>query len=283
MLGTTQVSKPKKAGEYTVLTPEMASGLLEHNSMNRPISDQHVQRIARQIIDGKWKFNGDTIKVANNGNVLDGQHRCWAIIEAKRAVETIVVRGIEPDAFATIDTLRKVRSGGDLIALKGQERHRSIVAAGLTWLLRYQRKVIEKHREPTNKIENNDIEAAFDVHGKQFVRAVERAMAIRRVASPALMSFLYYVATNQNAELAEQMLAALDNPGRLSQSHPFFHLRQYFLNNKKERRDPVVSIALTIKALNAAFRGESIKALNWKSQGQRVEEFPTLLIAGKAR
>jgi len=52
-----------------------------------------VERIAKQIRQGKWKYNGDTIKIAATGDVLDGQHRLWAIIESKTAVETVIVYG----------------------------------------------------------------------------------------------------------------------------------------------------------------------------------------------
>jgi len=60
--------------------------MLEANQHNRPLSDGHVHRIADQIKAGKWKFNDGTIKVAENGDILDGQHRCWAVIFAKIAV-----------------------------------------------------------------------------------------------------------------------------------------------------------------------------------------------------
>lgn len=110
----------RKQPEIVTITPADAMALLEMNGTNRPLNEQHVKRIARQISDGKWKFNGDTIKIATTKNILDGQHRLWAIIEAKTAIETIVVRDIEEDAFATIDTLRKPRSGSDILALLGR-------------------------------------------------------------------------------------------------------------------------------------------------------------------
>src|SRR5580692_2847485 len=98
-----------------MLTPEMAVQFLEHNTLNRPLSDQHVKRLVGQIIGGKWKFNGDTIKISKGGGILDGQHRLWAVVESKVSIETGLVMGIEKDAFATIDTLRKPRSGADVL------------------------------------------------------------------------------------------------------------------------------------------------------------------------
>src|SRR5216683_3522813 len=135
MSGATVTKLPRKSEtpQIVTITPEMAMNLLEHNTLNRPLNDQHVQRISRQIIDGKWRFNGDTIKIADTNDVLDGQHRLWAVIEAKKPIETIIVYGIARDAFATIDTLRKPRSFADVVALNGTARHRNYVASALTW------------------------------------------------------------------------------------------------------------------------------------------------------
>ena len=167
-------SKPPTSGLKRIrLTPEVATALLEHNQLNRPLRDHHVKRLAAQIVAGKWKFNGDTIKVAETGDVLDGQHRLWAVIEAKRPVETIVVYGIARDAFATIDTLRAVRTGADVLALNGASRYRHIISAALAWLIRWQRGSIDRFRDPANRVENSDIEAAFTAHPSMAV-AVER-------------------------------------------------------------------------------------------------------------
>lgn len=264
--------------EIITLTPDKAMELLEHNTLNRPLNDQHVQRIARQIIADKWKFNGDTIKVSNDGAVLDGQHRLWATIEAKKPIETIIVYGIERDAFATIDTLRKPRSGSDVLALNGASRYRNIMAAALGWLLRYQRKTLEDYRAPKNRIENSDIEAAFASH-PGIARAAERAAGLRRLANPSIMAFVYYVMTNHNAPLAERMMETLINPANVSVNDPFFRLRNYFTSDHHKAKDPLYTIALVFKAANAAHRGRKIEVLNWKHQGKKVEAFPILDIA----
>src|SRR4051794_37109554 len=106
----TKIPPKVESGARVLVTPEMAMRLLDANKLNRPLTSGHAERIAQQIIQGKWRFNGDTIKISEDGDVLDGQHRLFAIIEAKIAVETIIVYGIKRDAFATIDTIRKTRS-----------------------------------------------------------------------------------------------------------------------------------------------------------------------------
>ncbi len=217
MSGTVKVLKLKQPKpkpvpmEIVTVTPEVAIDLLERNALNRPLSDQHVARIAGQITAGKWRFNGDTIKIATSEDVLDGQHRLWAVIEAKRPIETIIVRGIDRDAFATIDTLRKPRSLGDTVALAGTLRHRSAVAVALSWLIRWQKGFVVQYREAQNRIENSDIETIFAAH-PSITEAVERTMKLRSLCNPGILGFFYYVLASRNAELAERMIHTLSDP-----------------------------------------------------------------------
>lgn len=274
MPGTKVVKLPVPTSqiERVVVTPVMAGELLEHNRLNRPIRDLHVQRIAAQIATGKWKFNGDTIKIADTGDVLDGQHRLWAIIEAKTPVETVIIRGIDREAFATIDTIRSVRSGADVLALSGVSRYRNIISSALQWLLRWQNGTITNFRAPENRIENSDIERAHAAH-PAMVRAVEASTRLRGLANPSIMGFFYYVLSNRNQELADRMMATLIDPASVSVEDPFFRLREYFISEHHKFKDPVVTIALAIKAANAASQNREVKRLFWRNT---IDPFPTL-------
>lgn len=252
-------SKPSL--EIITVTPEMAVQILERNELNRPLNDQHVHRIARQITEGKWKFNGDTIKVADDHSVVDGQHRLWACIEAKQSIETVIVYGVDKDAFSTIDTLRKPRSGSDVIALAGTLKYRNHVAAALGWLVRHQKGVIPTFTQPQNKVENSDIEAAFAKH-PGIVRAVERCAVLRGLVNPGLVAFAYYIALDRNGVLAERMINTLVDPAGVSINDPFFRLRSYFTSDHHRRKEAVMTIALMIKALNAARHNKKIAALS---------------------
>ncbi len=254
----------------------MATQLLEANTLNRPLNDQHVKRITNQIIAGKWRFNGDTIKIAEDSAVLDGQHRLWAVVESKISVETILVKGIKRDAFATIDTLRKPRSGSDVLALNGATRHRNYTSAALQWLLRWQRGTLEKYQAPVNRIENSDIETMYE-NNPGIERAIGRVIRLRGLANPSLVGFFYYVLANRSPELAERMVFTLENPAGVSITDPFFRLRMYFSSD--QRKDPITTIALMVKAANAAYQGQDLKSLQWRSQGQNPEKFPKLEVA----
>lgn len=259
--------------QMVTLTPEMAINLLEANQHNRPLSDPHAQRIAAQITAGKWKFNGDTIKVADNGDILDGQHRCWAVVYAKTAIDTIIVRGIKADAFSTIDTIRKTRSGADILALHGTKRHGAIIAGAIGWLIRHRRGTIQTYRARENRIENSDIEDYF-VANLGVAASAEAAAPLRSMKATSLLAFGHYLIGNRNPDLAHAMIEALRDPTKLPTTHPFFRFRVHLLG--ESRRDPVVTIALMFKAANAAAKNIQLHSLVWRTQGDHPEQFPFL-------
>lgn len=270
---------PDRSTETIKLTPTIATALLEHNALNRPLSQPHVDRIARQISEGKWKFNGDTIKISDDGAILDGQHRLWAVIMADKPVETILVKGIAREAFSTIDTIRKHRSGADILSLLGISRQRVIISAALTWLLRWQRLQdrIGEYRNLKNKVENSDIEEMFASH-RGMIDAVERVRRCRLITQPSLLAFLYYIFANRDPELAERFIDTLESPAGVSINDPFFKFRARMLEavESERRRDPIVVFALAFKAWKAAAKGKTIETLSWRKQGRGAESFPTL-------
>lgn len=72
---------------------------------NRPVrwGDEGVAGYARDMKAGKWRVNGESVKIARDGTVPDGQHRLAACVEAGAPFWSLVVTGVEPDAQDTID------------------------------------------------------------------------------------------------------------------------------------------------------------------------------------
>ena len=114
------------------ITPDDASKYLESNvENNRPISDRHVASLARDMREGNWANNGETIKICPQGSVLDGQHRLWACVESKRPFTTAVVRGVEN--LDNVDRNRP-RSLGNALHMRGYERApRLAIALNTCW------------------------------------------------------------------------------------------------------------------------------------------------------
>ena len=106
--------------ELTVVTPDQAIAWLENtNTNNRKVSDKHVQRLSRDMTDGKWRLTHHGIAFGPDGNLLDGQHRLWAICMAGVSVEMFVWRNVDPNAMMAIDC-GKTRSMADILNIAGE-------------------------------------------------------------------------------------------------------------------------------------------------------------------
>lgn len=100
------------------ITPEMARRLLEKNpETNRRVIQSKVDRLADDIRSGRWTVTHQGIAIDWDGNVLDGQHRLWAIVEADMAVECNVWYDCDPATFDKIDTGTS-KSGADFVTMR---------------------------------------------------------------------------------------------------------------------------------------------------------------------
>jgi hypothetical protein len=98
------------------ITPQIARDYLRTNTFNRRISGRNVELYASAMKRGQWILNGETIVFASNGRLMDGQTRLSAIIKSNTPIDIIVVRGIDPIAFDTLDQ-GKQRTPGDLFSI----------------------------------------------------------------------------------------------------------------------------------------------------------------------
>lgn len=87
-----------------MVTPAMADAWLRNNACNRNMRADEVERYARDMREGHWHLTGDTIKVAPDGRLLDGQHRAAAILEANITIPMFVARNVDPDTQVVMDT-----------------------------------------------------------------------------------------------------------------------------------------------------------------------------------
>ena len=109
------------------LTPIVATGWIEGNTGNRPLSKLAVKRYAKAMESGEWVYNGEAIKISESGVILDGQHRIYAVIESGVSIDTEVITNIEGDVFGTLDQGRK-RTNSDNFAVKGVRSYTAVAA-----------------------------------------------------------------------------------------------------------------------------------------------------------
>lgn len=88
-----------------LVTPMQAKQWIDENNLenNRSIIKARVDSYVRLIQAGQWMV-AQPIVFDQNGKLLDGQHRLVAVYKSGRAVEFLVARGVDANAFWVIDT-----------------------------------------------------------------------------------------------------------------------------------------------------------------------------------
>lgn len=89
--------------EIKLITPLDAKAMLQYNHFNRKVKEATVKRYAQEMEEGRWKFNGESIKISIDGEVLDAQHRLRACLLSGQSFYTLLVKNVNPNAFDMYD------------------------------------------------------------------------------------------------------------------------------------------------------------------------------------
>lgn len=78
--------------EQVQMTPGLAKKMLASNADNqRNLRMSKVEQYVRDMLAGHWPITGETIKVATDGALIDGQHRLTAVLHAAKFRTDITV------------------------------------------------------------------------------------------------------------------------------------------------------------------------------------------------
>ncbi|WP_367354230.1 hypothetical protein [Agrobacterium pusense] len=113
-----RVGNTARTSEFRELTPELAQILLLSNKGNRRVNAANLAAIMRDMAQGRWQPNGETIIVSKEGMLNDGQHRCFGALLTGACIETAVAFGVDRESIATVDIGRK-RTGADRLGIGG--------------------------------------------------------------------------------------------------------------------------------------------------------------------
>ena len=114
-------STPSMHSVTIKITPAMALDWLENaNIRNRPLSQNHINKLARDMKNGQWKLTHEGIAFDPNGVLLDGQHRLWAIVESETAIDMLVFYNVPKDAVMAINGGR-ARTVVDILKLANRD------------------------------------------------------------------------------------------------------------------------------------------------------------------
>lgn len=265
------MSKPSIKATVERITPEMATEILLGNTHNRDYSKALCMRYLREMCDGRWQLNGEPIIIADSGKLLDGQHRLNALEQYGKPLDFLVVRGVQEEAFSTIDT-GSARKGKDVLSI--QKVHNPIVASAICKIvLQYQ----SQNGVNGSKItfSNNELLAFYNENALLIDRASALAsrMGLKRRLCCTAVGLLSVICTDLH-DLVETFFLALETGANLETGSPVLTLR----NRLEREREGLGAlriehkIALVFKAWNAwALEREMPKI----SYAPEKEKFPS--------
>lgn len=257
--------------EVVTITPAMATAWLRCNKNNRPVRKRHVVFLASEILSKNWQVNGQAIVIAENEDVLDGQHRLMAIIEAGKPIQSLVVYGIDKAAFSTIDT-GAVRSGADALCLHFHDFPQGMVKAVAT-AVQWARALEKGSVHTVRRISNTDIIAYAKEHMSLFQHAETLAGYPKdnRPISLGVGTALYDLFARKDEDRADKFMSDLYTGENLQRSDVEWVLRNAF---QKDAQRVTSRLPMAIKVRM------TIKAWNWRRRGMPEASHQTISVSG---
>jgi hypothetical protein len=260
------------------VTPELAAEWLTNNPNNRNIRPKQVGMLAKDMLDGDWLRNGETIKFGPAGQLLDGQHRLAAVVKAGEenpdiSVQFLVVRDVAPEAQMTMDTGTR-RGIADQLRILGYPNP-TAVASVLRGIVAW-----ESGRRRDNERLSISHPLMMEALHKypEVVDIAREAVGLNQKvpAPPSLIGLAMWLFYRLNEEDAKVFFEKLESGADMGPGEAIFELRKTLLNNKASRREwnRAYMMAVVIKAWNAYRNGTIVGQLSWRGGGSSPEQFP---------
>ncbi len=255
------------------ISPDLARELLAANRHNRNLRPARVAQLVEVMRRGEWILNGETIKIAADGTLLDGQHRLQAVVDSGVTIETLVMRGMPLEAQDTVDTGRRRRLA-DILAIEGHTDSHAL-GASLSMLHRFRtgKRIDYSHSgapSPKQALDLLDREPQI----RDSVREARRVT--KQVGGPVgVFASLHCLFLEIDEEATRDFFDRLADGVGLAKDDPLLHLRNQLIRPRQERtyaQSPNHVAALTIKAFNLRQAGRKVDLLSFK----KTEKFPEI-------
>lgn len=190
--------------QVMLVTPTLAAQFLATSRGNRNLRRSMVDKMKSDLVTGRFKCNGATIVFDVRGVMVDGHHRCTAIVESKVPIRMVIVTNIEEDASDSIDRNATVRTGSDILKLEGRTYSVAQIAAARILASIYDQNL-------STKIISDLALTDFARSHPLLEEACHLAAPIARTLPHSIVSAWYYMARNCRGmeALADEALQVL--------------------------------------------------------------------------
>lgn len=257
-----------------LVTPEKAKEMLDKNICNyRKKDDRLVDRYARDMSSGRWRYQADPIKFSASDWLYDGQHRLEAVVKSNTTQKFLVIRNM-PDhnvSSPSEDTGRK-RTVSTHLSFNGIKRTKMKAAAAKN-LISISRGVSATNfgTRPTdsevadfvNK-NNADLDEIIDHLSNRAYEAF----------TPSILLTALYCFSKIDKKLALNAAETISLKIPASTTDPFVAARNCGLlaKTKLRRTDAQEELTTLYKAWNLRRAGETVSQIR-RSKGTKLSGF----------
>lgn len=269
--------------EVQIITPDQAREWLGKTQRQRALSQKRMEAISHAIRAGNWQVNGETIIISAAGEVLDGQHRLRACIEADMPIRSVVCLGVDSAAIDTIDTGASRRIA-DVLHIEGmaQPGHYVTIAALMLRVKQWHSDGFFSSYYPPRA----DTLALIRGSHEALAAYISMFWDFRKVglANPAAMvATLAYIA-KWNPSVSD-FAAQLISGENLKKGDPVYTLRERSLRDARSRtgrqgdREMWQTIVFTISAWSAWLHDEQLQRFSPRADEFGRPLFPVLYVS----
>ena len=249
------MAAPKKSiesFEVVDITPAMAQAWLEDdvNINNRPVAQRRVEAFARTMRAGLWKVNNQAIGFDVEGHLVDGQHRLWAVTEAKVPVRMSVMRGVALDAVKTIDR-GEIRTVAEVLRREGMVPSPRRVASWCNG----ERKLL------TNTSSRGTVEEAeaYYLANRKAIDFVNANLPDNPPFKAAMIGVSLVFAYKKSPSVVESFVVRMVSGTDLEGDSPVFVARELVITSVGKAHQPRLLALKLLRTIQAEIRGEKVK------------------------
>lgn len=268
----------KQVAKIETITPQLAQLWLSKNPDNRNLSQSQVDRLTKDMREGKFVYNGESIVLDEEGALMDGQHRLMAIVLSGTPQRMLVAKGVPRAAMRTIDR-GEARTVADWLKIRGFTNYTTCAQAAH---ILYAFEDGALHRiGSTGRFHPSDADAILARH-PDLVNSVTVSRSLRETIgvvynSVGTVAFLHYIFSVVDKAKADDFFTKMATGVDLHKESPIRHLRNLLIVNNQDKRKkmrPIVRVAFILKAWAFFYKNKPVKHLKYNEE----EAFP--LVAG---
>ena len=271
----------KITDEWVNLTPTLAEKWLGQNHGNRNMRPMKVKAFTRDMRNASWGTDGSPFRFDWNGVLMDGQHRCAAVIESGATIRALVVRNLDPATREIMDTGTK-RTPADALHFAGFEKDNNVTAAVAKIALGRENGYLRTAfaGSAPNITNTETVDWVRDHDGASQAVALARSTYKQIGITPSPWAYCLFEMTQVDGQAAVEFATSMNEfRGLRGKTDPRVAMLTAFRNaalGKRRVPSQSESIYLTFRAWNAWVTNKSLTSIIPRDSNGRGNDIPKL-------